>query len=430
MVRPLVFFALLSALSFDQAQAQLTEALPSVTGNITRSVSLSDFDVNGYHVISNPKTELHQGSFHLDTIRLSASGGDVFFGEQVALYGKINRKKHQIEATKIVFLQPAPYKLSGVAVIDLIFKPAAGNELLIRADGYVMKISSTSKVSYTTPLASLSDIKANHWITYHGTMNTDGVLVADTVVFQTNTISNREDKLVKKNSYDPSAVPTNSKQNAVSKMLIGWDPKKIPPFNDVTMQERISRIGMSLIPPYQGELPAGSPSKIDFQFQVIDRANLHDALALPSGVILIPHQVVERLQNDSQVAAVLADNIATALEKQTYRMQPAYTAMSVADTAAAIGGIFVPGLGLASLSMYPAGKSMQINLLNQSGRVSLGLLHDAGYDIDQAPVAWWILASKPGKTLAETTVPPRATNLYQTLGLIWKNYPVSAEKLP
>jgi hypothetical protein len=26
---------------------------------------------------------------------------------------------------------------------------------------------------------------------------------------------------------------------------------------------------------------------------------------------------------------------------------------------------------------------------HQSGRVSLWLMHDAGYDVDEAPVAWW-----------------------------------------
>jgi predicted Zn-dependent protease len=192
------------------------------------------------------------------------------------------------------------------------------------------------------------------------------------------------------------------------------------------MQERISRIGASLIPPYQRQLPAGDPTKIAFQFQVVDRPNSHEAFVFPSGIILIPHQVVERLQNDSQVAAVLAYNMAIALEKQEYRMQPAHTSMSVADIATAAGGAFVPGLSLASLAMYPKSKSMETDLFNQSGRVSLGLLHDAGYDIQQAPVAWWILASKRSKSLSETSVPPRAINLYQAIGLVWKSCPETA----
>ena len=76
--------------------------------------------------------------------------------------------------------------------------------------------------------------------------------------------------------------------------------------------------------------------------------------------------------------------------------------------------------------MYPKSKSMETDLFNQSGRVSLGLLHDAGYDIQQAPVAWWILASKPGKKFTEINIPSRSLNLYRTIGLVWKNYPETA----
>jgi hypothetical protein len=427
MVRPFVFLAILSTLFLDRAHAQTNSVQSDLVliGYITRSASLADFDVNGFRVISNSQTEPRTGSLQLTT-----SGGDVFFGERVALYGKIDYKKHQVEATKIIFIQPEPRTLSGVAVIDCILKPMNNGELLLRADGYLMKIGPTTKLTFASPLASLSDVNANSWITYHGILNPDGLLLTDTVSFRTNNVSDRESKLLGRTSYDPSAVPSDSKQSVTSKMLIGWDPKKVPPYNDQAMQERVSRIGMSLIPAYQRQLPPGDPSKIPFQFQVIDRAKVHDAFVLPSGVILVPHQVVERLQNDSQLATVLADNIAIALEKQAYRMQPANTSMSVADAATAIGGIFVPGLSLASLAMYPAGKSMQTDLLNQSGRVSLGLLRDAGYDIQQAPVAWWLLASKPSKSLTETSVPPRALNLYQTIGLVWKNYPSGTPAVP
>ena len=47
-----------------------------------------------------------------------------------------------------------------------------------------------------------------------------------------------------------------------------------------------------------------------------------DAITLPSGVIAVPYQVVERMQNDDQLATVLADNIAENLEKDSVRMVP------------------------------------------------------------------------------------------------------------
>jgi hypothetical protein len=423
MVRPLVVLAFLSAFFLDQARSQtvLSQPDPVLTGSITRSVSLSDFDVNGYSIISSSETAHRIGS-----LQLSKDGGDVFVGEHVAIYGKIDHKRHKVEATKIIFLEPEPRPFSGIAVIDRILKPASGNDLLLRADGYVMKIDSGSKVSFASPLAALADVKANDWITYHGILNPDGILVTETISFQINHVSDREGKLLKKTTYDPAAIPAKAKQGTASKYLTEWNPKKTPPYKDQAMQERVTLIGTSLIPSYQRQLPAGDPTKIAFLFQVVDRPNSHEAFVFPSGIILIPHQVVERLQNDSQVAAVLAYNMAIALEKQEYRMQPAYTSMSVADFATGVGDAFVPGLSLASLAMYPKSKSMETDLFNQSGRVSLGLLHDAGYDIQQAPVAWWILASKPGKNFTEINIPSRSLNLYRTIGLVWKNYPETA----
>ncbi len=79
------------------------------------------------------------------------------------------------------------------------------------------------------------------------------------------------------------------------------------------MQARVDAIGATLVAKYQRDLPDADETKINFRFQLIDNKKWHDAVALPSGIILIPHQVVERLQNDSQLATVLADNIATVL---------------------------------------------------------------------------------------------------------------------
>lgn len=170
MVRLSVVLAFLSAFCLDQARCQTSFSQPDpvLTGYITRLVSISDFDVNGYGIISSSQTEHRKGS-----LQLSKDGGEVYFGEQVAVYGKIDHKRHKVEARKIIFLEPEPRTLSGVAVIDRIIKPANGNDLLLRADGYVMKIGSGTTVSYASPLAALSDVKANNWITYHGTLNPD-----------------------------------------------------------------------------------------------------------------------------------------------------------------------------------------------------------------------------------------------------------------
>jgi hypothetical protein len=427
MVRPFVVFALFSALSFDHSIAQSSSSLdPVITGYVTRVVSLSDFDVDGLAIVSSPKTQFAQSRGTDANGARSIGGGNAYLGERVSIFGRIDRKKHRIQASEIVFLRPESRTLSGLALVDQVLEAGKPGEAVLRADGYVIRINASTKTGFAAPISALVDVNPGTWIAYSGALDSSGALAAEKAAFQPNTVSHSEAGMIGLSSYDASAVPDDSKQNPFQKYLIGLNPQKIPPFHDIDMQARVNRIGKSLIPAFQRTLPDDDPRKIHFQFQLIDGSKWKDALTLPSGIILVPHQIVERLPDDSQLAAVLADNVATAIEKQSYRLRPAETTLAIVNLATGIGGFFVPGLGLTSAATGVSGHKIQTDLLNQSGRVSLGLLHDAGYDINQAPIAWWTLASKPGKTLAETTIPSRAGNLYQAIGLIWRNYPLNA----
>jgi len=57
--------------------------------------------------------------------------------------------------------------------------------------------------------------------------------------------------------------------------------------------------------------------------------------------------------------------------------------------------------------------------MKQSNRVSLVLLHDAGYDIDQAPLVWWALSTD--KPINETQPPGQAAELYRLLATVWSH---------
>ena len=97
--------------------------------------------------------------------------------------------------------------------------------------------------------------------------------------------------------------------------------------------------------------------------------------------------------------------------------------MTAANLASSAVGAFVPGVGtVTSIATYSRSESIHNDLLNQSGRVSLGLLHDAGYDITQAPIAWWLLAKNSAHDISSIPIPPRAANLYKSLGTTWHNY--------
>ncbi len=309
----------------------------SIAGYVTRAVSASDFDVNGFHILCTALTGAASTSVQREAGTTVACPGDPpFVGEYLTVYYTLRlTAAHSIYALRIE-KQPTPKsgEVSGSAVIDAApVQEAAGapdSGLLVRADGYRIRITGTTEVTWLPPLQSLAGVETGDWIEYKGKLDAAGVLVAASVKIGPNMIGSGEEKLRADGEYDPTAVPAGARQNYMKNAFRGgytgqaWDPKKFPPFRNAEMQTRVEKIGNSLVPAYQRALPDSAPAKINFRFQVIDNKRLCglipcDALAQPNGIILIPHQLVERTQNDSQLAAVLADAMARALERQQYR---------------------------------------------------------------------------------------------------------------
>ena len=104
----------------------------------------------------------------------------------------------------------------------------------------------------------------------------------------------------------------------------------------------------------------------------------------------------------------------------------AFTAASLASSALMVSpvGVLALPLGLAgSFGAGAADRSLASREVQQSSRVSLWLLSDAGYDLTQAPVAWWSLSPKTPKPLAQIALPPETIILYAQLGTTWHSLP-------
>lgn len=411
---------------FSAASAPAQEPVPAISGYVTHITSPTVFDVNGSHIVCDGSTMFGVEANGIKTSTHTPT--DLYIGEAIDVYGKGNKKTHTVAATTVATSLDQPKQLNGSAIISSIPSPRTVKTkpggLLVRADGYRILITAKTQTKFDAPLTSLSGVSTNTWITYQGKLRPDGILLAESAAFKSNAIPKGEDNLRTKSEYDPKTVDPRDKQSGTSKFFLGTKVKKIPPYNDPAMQSRIDRIGASLIPAYQRNLPATDPTKIDFRFQLIDEPKWHDALTLPNGIILVPRQVVERMQNDSQLATVLADNIACAIEKQLYRELPTSHKMTAAQLGSDAGAFFVPGLGIATaVANYKIATTILRHTEEQSGRVSLNFLHDAGYDIYEAPRAWWLLAPKRPKDISEIDLPERAAYLYSVIGQTWRNSP-------
>jgi hypothetical protein len=403
-------------------------AAEEFTGYVTRVASPSDFDLSGSRVLLSPKTtiELPPGPGPVPgqpggkAARVPVEDFTPYIGEPIDVFGDFNKKDGSISASRLVVRRENTHNVSGTGVIDAVLsRPgnAAPGDLFFRADGYPVLITGKTAIHFDKPLASVSEVQTNVWITFHGKQQPDGVVIADDASFAKNTISRGEDHLRESSEFDPAAVDPKAKQSGVSKAFRGIDPKQIPPYRDEAMQARVESIGEKLVPAYQRDMPYTEETRIDFRFQLIDNAKWRDAATLENGIILVPRQVVERMQNDSQLAAILADNIACALEKQPLNVHTEGNKMLTAEAIGTGLGFIIPGAGIASeIVLGPTASRLERQRREQSGRVGLALMKDAGYDITQAPLAWWLAAPKKPQDIADIPLPERAEYLYQILG--------------
>jgi hypothetical protein len=152
---------------------------------------------------------------------------------------------------------------------------------------------------------------------------------------------------------------------------------------------------MKVIPEYQKQLPDDSPSKIHFRIYVVDEPSFREDLECVEGLILVPRQVVERLANEDQLAAIMANGVAYSIEMQSARLYTESLELWGVEAANYAAMSLVPGVSLGGLvGGGIADREIVRHMREQAGRIALTLMTDAGYDPWQAPEAWRLLAPK------------------------------------
>jgi len=244
------------------------------------------------------------------------------------------------------------------------------------------------------PLTSLADVGPGTIMTYHGREQADGTVLASKVEFTRNEMEKAEFDLWKR--VKVKETPFNFEANKPGELKVGSDKYKVVPNQEV--QDYVNRLGQSLVPEYQKALPESNPQKIHFQFRVV-QAKSFNASCYPSGMIIIHSDVFQLLENEAQLAAVLAHEIAHATQEHAYReMQH----NKKRRTALAIGSLVAAGMGYYSVSRILTMVNTAMiqgygrTLENQSDRLALQYMADAGYDLREAPRVWKLVAISEG----------------------------------
>jgi hypothetical protein len=375
-----------------------------VEGYITSAHLPGSFKTGGRTVVLTRHTAF--GVSGLESTSTANPARDLLrVGAYVQVAGSNENFVKPIAATTVFVRDDRERKLSGIAVITRVV--SSSPDPVYQADGYLIHVTPSTKVDFAGDLSSLNEIVPNVWIHYTGKRNSNGMLDASHVQFippkptKFKAIQGIEVVPVQMrpaNAPNAPAVPMASpavgsmdgaslQEDQQLKIGLGrWHT--IPAGKPV--QERVHRIGMALVPGYQQQMDDFDPTKIHFRFFAVDDKNLRRAECLLDGAIVVSSQAVERLANDDQVAALLADGIACNLQRQAARE----VAERRIQLAANVAAVFFPPAGLALGGRSIASGDIEERLAEERLRIALALMKDAGYDPWQAPEAWRLLSVK------------------------------------
>lgn len=109
-------------------------------------------------------------------------------------------------------------------------------------------------------------------------------------------------------------------------------------YDDPVATQYVEHVGLSVVPP-------DTPENVHWRFRIM-RDPVPNAFALPNGTIYVNSGLLSRLQNEAQLAAVLAHESTHVYNRHTYlgfrdmrKKMVAIDIFEVAATAAAYGGV-------------------------------------------------------------------------------------------
>lgn len=389
-----------------------------IRGYVTEFRSPTDFDIEDYRISRNEAFTL---DFDNATPDITFGLNDIRMGVELEIRGRLNESTGELKAQSIrvdleqfksikqtAFVSAVP---EGIVLLDgtwagelradgqiilitrntqVMFKPTKREKKLAEARGKQVK----AEAGEFEPLTSIEQVTIGMSMTYEGKRDRDtGRILAERVEFSTNDLETGEARLWK--SLKATVKPPQALKPGDLKVAKVGKFKLLP---DANVQEYVAGIGRKLIPSYQAELKEDDPRKIPFQFHVVldDNAN---AFATPNGIVVVNSGLLELLENEAQLAAVLGHEIAHATHEHTWRSQQFHKGKRLAI---GLAGAFAAGYGMQGLADIANLVNAAIvnghsrSMENQSDRVGLQYMVRAGYDPRQAPAVWKLMTKKYG----------------------------------
>lgn len=421
MVRRIVVAALGCALLSHAVAAQGPKLKDvKIRGYVTEFRSPTDFDIEDYRIT-------RADAFVLDlenaSPEIAFALSDIRVGVELEIRGQLHEATGALKARSIrVDLE----QFKSIRQTAFVTVPPEGIELLdgswageLQADAQIIRVTKDTEVLFKPTkrekrlaeqrrkdsdagdeeeefeaLKSLDQVAVGMAMTYEGKRDRDtGRITAERVEFSSNDLEDGEAHMWKSLKTSVKAAqgpkPGELKIDKVGTFTL------LP---DQEVQDYVTALGQRLIPAYQRDVAADDPRRIPFQFHVV-RDGAVNAFATPNGIVVVNSGLMELLENEAQLAAVVGHEIAHSTHEHTWRQQQFHRkkriGIAIAGALASAYGI----QGLADLASMVNGAIVnghQRVLENQSDRIGLQYMVAAGYDPRQAPAVWKLMAKENG----------------------------------
>jgi len=427
------FFAMNAGASLSSAVAQDAATVIKM-GYVTEVRGANEFALNKEIVVTD-STTTYRLMNHKEGDAASLAQHAMQVGAYLQVQGSRVPHSHAVHASVVLVRDDWEKKLSGFGVIEKV--SSDGDERIIHADGFAIRIRSTTELSFGAGIGSLAEVEPNVWIRYEGARDAHGELAAEKAKFVRAKFSSfwgpvpNSAKKVQAQSPTPNGgalIDANGKMVGLKTKvrygdaggMCGWHKVSTDP----ALQERVLRIGTLIVPAYQKALAEDDPARVPFRFYAVEEEKVPSELACVRGLILVPRKVAEKLENDDQLAALLADGVALNLQVQSTELRNQELGLSAAELATL-------GSAPATLAVFAGemivASEISKRLVEQRGRMALSLMAAAGYDPWQAPEAWRLLAEKkPPKASQPVVYPDRSGYQLSILNLQYRGKTSSA----
>jgi len=374
------------------AQDPTITTVELVHGYVTATDLPEGFDVEEQHVLLQPLT-----GFRLKGAQAMTSDNslrrELRPGAYVWVLGKLRDKVRVADA--VVFREDWKQEISGLGPVNSLVASDRGR--LYRADGFTISVPPSAEASFRGDVHNLDEVGAGTWLHYKGKLDGHGVLVASSADFMSTKPGKPVERVNGVDDYKISFFPPDFARHSDGRVKPGrlksWHT--VPA--DQELHNRLQRIGAKLIPPFQRALADDDPRKIRFQFYAVDGDDMRTFICAPrGGLIFYPRMLIERMQNDDQLAAALAMPIALVSQREgmSKEMREWPAIRDELSTAAFYAAIPISGaLALDLMGALPDHK-IAMRAEEQLGRIAISLVADAGYDPRQAPEAFRLLAER------------------------------------